>query len=113
VSHQATVAPDPGEGPLDNPATPDELEPAFLVRTLDDLQGDLLSRQIGGKPVAAIAAIGKDVLDEGKQATGLLDEVYGGVPVPNVCWDDLDPKQQSYRIGKRVALDPLTFFPAS
>ena len=43
VRHQAAVAPYPGEGALDNPAPPDELEPAFLVRALDDLQSNLLT----------------------------------------------------------------------
>jgi len=28
--------------------------------------------------------------------------VRGGIPILNVCCDDLDPKQQSYRIGNLV-----------
>ena len=72
MGHQAAVAPYPGEGALDNPAPPDELEPAFLVCALDDLQCNLLSRQIGGEPVSAVAAIGKDVADEREKAAGLL-----------------------------------------
>ena len=109
MGHQAAVAPYPGEGPLDNPAPPDELEPAFLVRALDDLQRNLLSRQIGGEPVSAVAAIRKDVADEGEQAAGLFDKVRGGVPVLNAGRDRFDAKQQSYGIDNRVALDAFDF----
>ena len=110
MRHQTTVAPNPGEGPLDDPAPPYELEPAFLVRALDDLQSHLLSSQIGGEPVSAVAAIGKDVLDEREQAAGLLDKLRGAVPVLNAGRDRLDAKQQSYRIDDRVALDALDLF---
>ena len=109
MGHQAAVAPEPGEGALDNPAPPDELEPALFVRAFDDLQGNLLSRQIGGEVVSAVAAIRKDVADEGKQAAGLFDKRRGAVPVLNAGRDRLDAKQQSYRIDNRVALDAFDF----
>jgi len=66
MGHEAAVAPEPGEGALDNPALADQLEPALLVRALDDFQGNPLRGQIGGEPIAAIAAVRKDVLDERK-----------------------------------------------
>ena len=106
MRHEAAIAPEPGEGSLDNPAPPDELEPAFLVRALDDLQSNLLSRQIGGEVVSAVAAIRKDVLDEGEQAAGLFDKFRGAVPVLNAGRDRLDAKQ-NFRIpatGPRQAV---------
>jgi hypothetical protein len=93
MGHKAAVAPEPGECPLDNPAPPDNLEPALFVRALDDLQGNPLSGKIGCELIPTVAAIRKDVLDEGKQAAGLLDKAGGAVPVLNVCRDSLDPKQ--------------------
>jgi hypothetical protein len=110
MRHETAVAPYPGEGPLDDPAPPYELEPAFLVRALDDLQSHLLSGQIGSKPVSAVAAIGKDVLDEREQAAGLFDKLCGAVPVLDAGRDRLDAKQQSYRIDNRIALDAFDFF---
>jgi hypothetical protein len=109
MGHQAAVAPEPGEGSLDDPAPAYDLEPAFLVRALDDLQGNPLGGQIGGKLVSAVAAIRKDVLDEGKQAAGFLDKVRGAVPVLDAGRDRLDAKQQSYCIDNRVALDAFDF----
>ena len=109
MSHEAAVAPDPGEGALNDPAPPDKLEPAFLVRVLDNLQGHLLSRQIGGEAVSAVAAIRKNVLDEREQAAGLFDKPGCAVPVLNAGWDRLDAKQQSYRIDNRVAFDAFDF----
>ena len=66
--------------------------------------------QIGGEPVAAIAAVCKDVLDERKQAAGLLDEVHSPVPVLDACGHHLDAKQQSDRIGECVTLDAFDLF---
>jgi hypothetical protein len=110
MGHQAAVAPEPGEGALNNPAPADEFEAAFFVRALDDLQSHLLSRQIGGKPIAAVAAIRKHVADEGEQAARLFDKLSCAVPVLNAGRDRLDAKQQSYRIDNRVALDAFDFF---
>jgi hypothetical protein len=110
MGHEAAVAPEPGESALDNPAPADQLEPALLVRAPDDFQRNPLRSQIGCEFIAAVAAIRKDVLDERKQAAGLLDEVNGPVPVLSARRDDLDPKQQSYRIGKRVTLDAFDLF---
>jgi hypothetical protein len=109
MGHEAAVASYPGEGTLDDPAPADELEPAFLVRALDDLQGDPLSGQIGSELVSAVAAICKDVADEREQPAGLFDKLSGAVPILNAGGDRLDAKQQSYRIDNRVALDAFDF----
>ncbi len=110
MGHKASVSPEPGKGALNNPAPPDDFEPALFIRALDDFQSNPLSRQIGGKFVAAVAAIGEDMADEGKQAAGLFDEVHGAVAILDAGWDDLDAEQQSYRIDKRVAFDALDLF---
>lgn len=105
MGHEAAVAPEPGEGALDNPAPADQLEPALFVRPLDDFQGDPLRGQTGGQPIATVAAIRKDALDEREKPAGLPDKVHGPIPVLDACRDNLNAKQQSYRIGKRVTLD--------
>ena len=110
MRHQAAVAPEPGEGSLDNPAPADEFEAAFFVRALDDLQSHLLSRQIGGEAVSAVAAICKHVADKGEQAAGLLDKLHGAIPILDAGRDRLDAKQQSYCIDNRVALDAFDLF---
>jgi hypothetical protein len=111
MGHEAAVAPEPGEGALDNPApAADQLEPALFVRSLHDFQRNTLRGQIGCEPVAAVAAVRKNVLDEREQAAGLFDEVHGSVPVLSACRDNLNTKQQSYRIGKSVALDTFDLF---
>jgi hypothetical protein len=110
MGHEATVAPEPGESTLDNPAPADQLEPALLVCALHDLQGTPLKGQTGGKPIAAVTAICKDVADEREQAAGLPDQIHGPAPVLSAGRDDLDTKQQSYRIGECVALDAFDLF---
>jgi len=64
MGHEAAVAPEPGECAPGNPAPADQLEPAFFVRALDDFQSNPLRGQIGCEPVAAVAAVRKNVLDE-------------------------------------------------
>jgi hypothetical protein len=93
MRHKAAVAPEPGERALDNPAPPDQFEPALFICALDDLQANPLSGQIGGEFIPAVAAIRKDVFDEGKQAAGLLDKISGAVPVLDAGRDRLDAKQ--------------------
>ena len=110
MGHEAAVAPQPGEGSLDHPAPPDQFEAAVTVRALDDLEAHPLLSQIPGELVSLVAAIGEDMFDEGEQAARLFDQFCGAVPVLHAGWDGLDAKQQAYRIGKRVALDPLDFF---
>jgi hypothetical protein len=109
MRHEAAVSPEPGERALDHPAPADKLEPALFIRALDDLQGNLLSGQFFGEFVSAVAAICKDVLEEGEEAAGLPDQVCSAVAVLDACWDCLDTEQQSYRIDKRVALDAFDF----
>ena len=79
--------------------------PSLSVR----LTSYLLSRQIGGERISVVAAICKDVLDEGKQAAGLFDKRRCAVPILNAGRDRLDAKQESYRIDNCVALDALDF----
>ena len=110
MRHETAVSPQPGEGPLDNPAPADHFEAAFLVRPLDDFQANPLSSQTGGELVSFITAIRKDELDEGEQAAGLFDKSGGTIAVLDASRDRLDAKQQSYRIGNGVALDAFDLF---
>ena len=110
MRHEAAVSSEPREGPLDDPAPPDDFEAALLVRALDDLEIDPLRGQIGSELVSPIAAIGKHMLDEGEQPAGLFNKVRGTVPVLDVCRDCLDAEQQAYRIGNGVAFDAFDLF---
>jgi hypothetical protein len=109
MRHEAAVTPKPGESPFDDPAPPDKLEAALVVRAPDDLESDPLRGQIGGELVSLVAAIRKDVFDEREQPACLFDQLRGGIPVLHAGRDRLDAKQQPYRIGKRVAFDAFDF----
>lgn len=69
-----------------------------------------LRGKIGGEFVPLVAAVRKDMFDEGEQPARPFDHLRGGVPVLDVCRDRLDPKQQAYGIDKRVAFDAFDFF---
>ncbi len=109
MRHEAAVAPEPGEGSLDNPAPPDNFKTALLVRALDDLEANPLRGQIGGEFVSLVAAIGKDMFDEGEQAAGLFDKVRCRVPVLDVCRDHLDAEEEADGVNKRVAFYAFDF----
>ena len=50
VGYEAAVAPEPGEGALDEPPPPDDLEATVLVGALDDLERDGVSGEVGIEP---------------------------------------------------------------
>lgn len=110
MRHEAAVAPEPGKGALDNPAPPHKLEAALIVRALDDLEGDPLRGHFSGESVSPVAAIRKDVFDEGEQAARLFDQRRGAIPVLDICWDRLDAKDEADGVNERVAFDSLDFF---
>ena len=51
-----------------------------------------------------VAAVGEDLLDEGKGAAGSLQDATGPVPVLDVGCVDLDRQQAAVGIGQDVAL---------
>ncbi len=110
MRHETAVAPEPGEGSLDNPAPPDNFKTALLVRALDDLEANPLCGQIGRELISLVTAIGKDLFDEGEQTAGLFDKVRCRVPVLDVCRDYLDAEEEADGVNKRVAFDAFDFF---
>ena len=110
MRHEPAIATEPGEGALDHPSPPNDLEASLLVGAFDDLECDRLSRKIGFELRAGIAAVGKDLGDEWKQPAGFGDEVGRAIAILQAGRDHLDAKQQSYRIDEGVALDALGLF---
>jgi hypothetical protein len=110
MGHEPTIAAQPGEGTLDHPTSPDDLEAAVLVGAFDDLEGNGLGCKIGFELGPGITAVSKDLGDEGKQPAGFGDEVGRAIAILYAGRDHLDAQQQSYRIDERVALDTLGLF---
>ena len=73
MGQEAAVASKPRESALDNPAPPHHFETAFFVRALDDFKPTPLRGQVCGEFISKVAAIGKDMFDEGEQAARLFD----------------------------------------
>jgi hypothetical protein len=71
VLDEAAAARDPGEGAFDDPSFGDDLE-AWRVATVDDLDGPATdSRKGGSERRSQVVGIGKDALEERKQASGV------------------------------------------
>ena len=113
MSHEPSIAPEPGEGPLDNPPPPHNFEARLVVRALDDLEPNALAGDIGGNLISLIAAIGEDMLDEGEQAPRLLDQSGGAVAVLDVGGITLMPRSNPMVSTSALRLIPLIFLPAS
>lgn len=104
VARQASVAADPGEGALDNPAL-GQGDEAPGVAALDDLQRPAARVGDGlGHPGPLIAGIGEDALDEGEQAPSLAQDLAGAVAVLDVGRMNDDAQEQAERIDEDVAL---------
>jgi hypothetical protein len=55
----------------------------------------------------SVAAVGEDLLDEGKGAAGSLQDAAGAVAVLDVGAMDLDGQQAAVGVGQDVALAPV------
>ncbi len=105
VLSQASATIDPGDGALDDPASWDDLETLGLGGALDHLDppGSIVhgSTQLR----AAVSAVGKDRLQEGKQPTGVaVQDQKGAVAVLQVGRMHGDGEDQAECIDKQVAL---------
>ena len=110
MGHETAVTPEPGERALDDPGPPDNFKATLVVRAFDDLKPNPLSGQISGELMSLVAAVRKDMFDEGEQPARVFDQLRSSVPILDVCRDCLDSKKQSYGIDKRVAFDAFDFF---
>lgn len=85
VAHEAAVAADPCQGPLDNPTLGKhgELVRLGALDDLDDPTARAGGRQCGTR--SPVAGIGKDARDKGPQgARSLVEHERGAVTVPRV-----------------------------
>jgi hypothetical protein len=105
VARQATVATDPGDGALDDPAFRENDEAMQLV-TLDDLQHP--ASGLGRRRCcfgALIAGIGEDTFDEREQAAGAaIEDQPRAVAILDVGRVDDDGQQQAKRVDENVPL---------
>ena len=107
MRHEATIAPDPGIGALDDPASSDELEARLVVGALDDLQDHRLIGEFSGELFSGVAAVGKDAGDEDEQPPRPADEIGGTVAILHARRDHADGEQKPDRVDDEVALDAL------
>jgi len=109
VAGETTVAADPGEGALDNPAFGQDDE-AMGVAAFDDLHGPVPGRGDGlGEFRALIAGIGEDAFDERKRPPRLTQQIAGPVAVLHIGRVDDDAQQQAKRIDEDVPLAARDF----
>ena len=104
VSGQATVAADPGEGALDDPALGQDDE-AMGIAALDDLQspragpGDDVSH-----PWPLVAGVGEDAFDEREGSPRRAQQIARTVAVLHIGRVDDHVQQEAQRVDEDVAL---------
>ena len=105
VAPEASVAADPGQGSLHDPALGQDDE-AVDVASLDDLQGPAACVRDGLRHLGPlIARVADDALDEREQAPSLAQDLAGAVAVLDIGRMD-DAQEQAERIDEDVPLAP-------
>jgi hypothetical protein len=104
ISRQASVAADPGQGSLDDPALGEDHE-AMRVGALHDLKRPV-SRAGNDRrhPRPRVAAVADDALDERKPSPGLTQQAFGAVSILDARGMDIDVQQEALRIDEDVTL---------
>jgi len=106
VAREATVAADPGEGALNDPALGEDFE-VMEIGALDDLQLPVSGGcQRGLCLRSLIAAIAIDQLDEGEQSARTPQYGDHTIAILYVGGMDDDAQQEAERIDEDVALAP-------
>jgi hypothetical protein len=107
---QSPIAADPGEEPLDNPASwlngEADLIGVFAHNLDSDQRGvcDLLT---------GITAISENALDEWEDAARDAQERSAAIAILDACWGRLEYEATPIRIDERMALASVDFLPAS
>ena len=109
VSHQTSIASEPGQRPFDHPPPAYDLEAALVVGALDDFQLDRLARERCFKLRSSIAAVGEDFGDPWEQMARLADQMSSAVAVLDIGRDHRDAEKQPDRVDDDIALDALGF----
>ena len=106
VPDETAVLEDPGEGPLDHPASWQHLEALGVGAAADDLEGDV--GLVGGPlhEAAGVAAIGEDAGDERVALARALKRQLAAVAVLNVGTMNADREEPAIGVGQDVALAP-------
>lgn len=109
VARHASVAADPRERALDDPALGQNDE-AMELAALDDLDRPSPGGgNRGGHAWSLVAAIADDPLDEGEQAACAPQRLVGAVAILDVGRVDEDAHEQAERIDEDVALATRDF----
>ena len=105
VAPEATVAADPAERALDNPALGQDDE-AMQLAAFNDLQ--LPGAGLGdgrGRLGSLIASIGEDAIDEREQASGApIEDQPGAVAILQIGAMDNDVQKKAERVDKNMPL---------
>ena len=106
---EPTIAAQPGEGPLDDPAMRQHLETNGLLATPDDFQfpaGDLLNPLL---QLAGVAGIGPDQLQSRTLPANLRDDLLCPVAILNVGRVNHHADDQSQGIDDKMAFASFNF----
>jgi len=104
VASQTSIAADPGEGALDNPAL-GQNDKAVGLAALDDLQGPAPGLTDKLRHLwSLIARVSEDALDERERAPCAAQHVAGAVAILHVGGMDGDAQQEAERVDEDMAL---------
>ena len=104
IAGEATVAADPGERALDDPALGQD-DKAMRIVTLDDREPP--GPGCRDRPFhfsALIAGVGEDHCDKGKAATRLAQNLAGAVAILHAGRMNDDAQEKAERVDENVAL---------
>ena len=102
VARQTTVAADPCERPLDDPAFWQNLK-SGNARSPDDLQAPAPVRQtVHASVPSGISAISKNVFDEREQSSGSAQQMESTITILNVGGMNDDIQQEAQRVDQDV-----------
>ena len=104
VAGEASIAADPGEGALDNPALGKHFEPWHVV-ALDDLEPPSACLGDGRRHLRSlIAAVGVDQLDEWEPSSRMAQQLVSAVAILYIARMYDDAQHQAKRVDHDVAL---------
>ena len=101
---ESPIAADPGEEPLDNPASRQNGEADLIGMLADDLDDDAGG---GGNPLAGISAIGEDAFDEGEDTARGVQKRSAAVAILDARRMRFEDEAAPIRVDEDVALAAL------
>ena len=108
VFGKPSVALEPSESALDNPAPRQDDKAADGIGTFDDLDGPLADFVESGVELgAAVGAVGKDMPQPRMEISGLGQDQWCAIAILDVGFMDNSGDQQAVGVGEQVALTAL------